>query len=273
MLRDLKLAIPFHLDYQLNDRVKEFNVLFDCKVNRLGKMLEFLEIYSDARVNIYFKNWDEGIVSSILKAAKNAYVILGVEQLKYAEWLKEKWYRFFVNKDLGAYNYESLDFLINLGVSDIYILDDLWYDLPKTHEICDNHDINIRLILNRVPSTMPDRGVNPKAPIFVPQMFKYLDTFVDMFEFDLGEKPNWNYCDILYKYWFNSKQWFGQLYEINEDIQIDYPVSSTFSELAMFKLTCGKRCVSSVNSKCNKCNQFLDIARTFRDKNVRINEN
>ena len=269
-MRDLKLTIPFHLDYKLNDRVQGFNVVFDCKVNRLGKMLEFLELYSDARVDIYFINWDVGIVSSILKAADNVYVNLSFEQLKYAEWLKEKGYKFFVNESFGAYNYDSLDFLINLGVSDVFILDDLWYDLPRTSEICKAHNVNIRLILNKIPTTLPNQGVNPKAPIFEPQMFDYLNTYVDMFEFDLGEKPNWNYCDILYKYWFSGKQWFGQLHEINEDIRMDYPVSSSFPELALFKLTCGKRCVSHMDNRCDKCNQFLKIARLFRDKNIRI---
>lgn len=271
-MRDLKLAIPFHLDYQLNDRVQEFNVLFDCKVNRLGKMLEFLEVYSDAQINISFKNWDSSIAYSILKTAENVGVVLSVEQLKYAAELKEKRYKFYLDRDMGAYNYESLDFLINLGVSDVYILDDLWFTLPNTHEICENNGVKIRLVLNRIPSTTPNRGVNPKAPIFIPNMFQYLNQFVDMFEFDLGKTPNWNYCDVLYKYWFNNKQWLGQLYEINEDVQFDLPASSMFPDLARYKLTCGKRCISHPDNTCNKCNQYLDIAKLFRDKNIRVQE-
>ncbi len=264
-----KLAIPFHLNYELNDRVSEFNVLFDCAFNRANKMLEFCEEYKDKTINIQFKNFQMEIVSSICALKSNVKVRLMSDQIKYTEKLKEKEIPFFFDKDVAAYNITSLAFLINQGVTDVYIADDLWYNFDYINKYCADKNVRIRLVLNTIPATTPDRGINCKSPIFSPMDIEALQ-LVDIFEFDLGEKPNWGLCNVLFRNWFERGYWNGQLNDINEDVKIDWPCASFMPELTYYKLNCGRACEQRVKNTCRKCQQFYKMACNLRDKGIKI---
>lgn len=271
MARDLPLAIPFHLNYEpWNSRVKEFNVLFDCSFNRANKMLEFCEKYKDKTINIQFKNFQMEIVSSICALKPNVKVRLTEEQIKYSRQLLEKNIPFFFDTEVAAYNISSLAFLIGQGVTDIYLADDLWYNLPTVHDYCAKHNVRIRMVLNTIPATTPDRGKNCKSPIFSPMDMEALKKFIDIFEFNLGDKPNWGLCNVLFRNWFERGYWNGQLNDINEDVQIDWPCNSVMPELVYYKLTCGRACEIRPNNSCKKCQQFYDIACNLRDKGIKI---
>lgn len=266
----IKLAIPFHLDYELNDKVSEFNVLFDCNYNRLTKMLEFLETYKDKRVNIQFINYKEEIVCSICAAKPNTYVRLMSDQIREAENLTKRGVKFFFDKEISAYNVTSLNFLIEQDVTDVYLQDDLWYNLPAVRAYCTEKDVRIRLVLNKIPSSSPNRGTDIKGPIFSPIDMDILEKYVDVFEFDLGDKPNWGLCNVLYRNWFERHKWFGQLREINDEVKIDWPCSSYLPLLLESKIACQRRCDWRIDNKCNKCEQFLDIAKSLDDRNIKI---
>lgn len=266
----VNLAIPFHLNYELNDKVAEFNVLFDCKVNRINRMLEFCEQYKDRFINIQFRNFEMEIVSSICALKPNVKVRLTADQIKYAEKLKESNIPFFFDKDVAAYNITSLAFLMGQGVTDVYLADDLWYDLDHIKDYCTKHDIQIRLVLNIIPATTPDRGTNCKSPIFSPKDIDVLNSYVDMYEFDLGEKPNWGLCNVLFRNWFERGYWNGQLNDINEDVKIDWPCSSVMPELMYYKINCGRACEERISNSCRKCQQFYEIALNMRDKGIKI---
>lgn len=269
-MEKVKLAIPFHLNYELNDKVSEFNVLFDCKFNRLPKILEFCKEYADKRINIEFINFEMEIASSICAVRDNAYVRLTSSQLQYAKDLKEENVRFFFDSDVLAYNLMSLNYLISQGATDVYIADDLWYNSLKVHEYCAERGVSVRLVLNTIPATTPDRGTDCKSPIFAPFDLEPLSVVVDMFEFDLGEKPNWGLCSVLYRSWFERGYWHGQLNDINEEVQMDWPANAFIPELTFFKLDCRRICDYRVTNRCNKCQQFYDMALDFKEQGIKI---
>lgn len=76
--------------------------------------------------------------------------------------------------------YSCLESFINLGVSDVYIADDLCYNLKNVHDICQENNVQMRLILNQVPSMTLDRGINPKAPIFMPKDMDTINPYFDV---------------------------------------------------------------------------------------------
>lgn len=118
--------------------------------------------------------------------------------------------------------YSCLESFINLGVSDVYIADDLCYNLKNVHDICQENNVQMRLILNQVPSMTLDRGINPKAPIFMPKDMDTINPYFDVFEFECGLPYDWAKFDVLYRAWFVNKYWHGQMSEINEDVDMDF---------------------------------------------------
>lgn len=269
----MKLAIPFKLNNEKNDTVaNEFNIKF-TKKNSVERLIIFLKKYPYHRVNIEF----EGKVDkSVLVAARAVHPNIAARlrsvdaanETLLQELKNSKVKFFFDYNEMAAYNNASLENLIALGVSDIYLLDDLCFSLDKVRKVCDEKHIQIRMVLNRVHSTTLDKNFNPKAPMFIPQLFDALDQFVDVAEFDCGSPYNWTYHKVLYKAWFKEKYWLGSLSEINLDLGITYPCSCFVPRMLLPKLTCGRKCALQGKNGCKKCELSLEIANTFMDKSI-----
>ena len=48
----IKLAIPFQLNGELNEEVKEFNILFYKSRNSIEDLIDFVQEYEDTRINL-----------------------------------------------------------------------------------------------------------------------------------------------------------------------------------------------------------------------------
>lgn len=91
----IKLAIPFQLNGELNDEVKEFNILFYKSRNSIEDLIDFVQEYEDTRINLEFP---EGIhmptVKSINKVSDKIYVRVAPTDITKAAELKENSYKF-----------------------------------------------------------------------------------------------------------------------------------------------------------------------------------
>ena len=76
--------------------------------------------------------------------------------------------------------------MASLGVSDIYISDDLFYNLEKVKQFTVANDIQIRMVLNRAASTSPDRNNDIRGPFVSPRDMDILEQYIDIGEFDCG---------------------------------------------------------------------------------------
>ncbi len=90
---------------------------------------------------------------------------------------------FYLSSAHAAGNFRELEFLVSLGVTDVYIIDDLCYQLDKVKKFCQQHNVNSRLILNEIPSQRSDANNDSRAPYFVPEVIDELSKYIDVFEF------------------------------------------------------------------------------------------
>lgn len=272
----MKLAIPFKLNNEKNDKLaSEFNIKF-TRNNSIQKLIVFLKKYKDYRINIEFEGkLDKGVLLAAVAVHNNVAARLkSIDAHNKADLqeLKDQGVKYFFDfYEMAAYNRTALGNLIDLGVSDVYIMDDLCYNLKEVKERCLQENIQVRLILNRIPSTSLDKELNPKAPLFFPQLFVALDKWIDVAEFDCGKPYNWRQHEVLYRVWFEKHYWLGQLSEINSDVQFDFPVGSVIPQILAHKLNCNRRCeVQTKHRECSRCSLGLDLATTFRDKNFSV---
>lgn len=61
-------------------------------------------------------------------------------------------------------SFRLLEYVASLGVTDVYITDDLCYNLEMVRRACNKYNIRTRLIINRIPSSRPDKGIDPRSP-------------------------------------------------------------------------------------------------------------
>ena len=158
-----------------------------------------------------------------------------------------------------------MDFLIyKVKVTDIYIYDDLCYNIPNISKQCKQNNIDIRLILNTIPSTAPDAGDNLISPIFTPRDKDILNEYIDTIEFDCyidedRTQYNWNVFNVLYEVWFKDKDWYGDLRSLNKDLNFYLPVYSTLPTFSEKRISCGRRCAMA--NSCHRCKDIIEMAQ------------
>ena len=179
------------------------------------------------------------------------------------EEMREHKLKYFFNTSAAPSSFLLLEEQLMLGVSDIYICDDLCYNLEKVRKACDKYNVQVRLVLNEIPSRRFDKGENSRAPIFIPECSEKLSEYVDIGEFNTS---SWVKIGTYYKIWFKKKEWRENLKFIYKDLQIDIPNESLIPNFIDFKMNCGYKC--GYGSCCKKCEQFVDIARDLRGKNI-----
>lgn len=275
-MNKINLAIPFHMNHELNDAVAEFNILYNRQENNFETLMEFVQEYPNTRINIEFVgDVSASSVVTLRRLNSEVYVRLveGNNNFQYIKELKEKDCPFFFDVPFCAENYCELDALIALGVSDIYVSGDLCYNLPEVSKYCHSNGVKLRTVLNRIPNTAFDKGSNPRSMIFRPQDRRVLEHYIDTFEFDCGGYIyDWSEFDVLYRAWFVREHWHGDLAEINKDLTIEYPNDTVFPHFTEYKISCERRCNKRISNRCSKCEQFLEIAETLRDKGVALTE-
>lgn len=269
----VKLAVPFKRFNDVCDIADEFNIDFDPKQNSFEKLIDFIQEYSSKRINIlYIGGIDMKTAKALSKIGDNVFFRLSASDTVAVQPLTESGCRFFFDSTMAVYNAPSLVSILDIGVTDVYIADDLWHRLKDTSSACKKHGVSIRAIANRIPSTCINRGKTPTDIILRPNDIDIIDGFVDTLEFDCFQNGGRNYdfakMDVLYKTWFEKKNWNGDLREINDDLDFPLPNTTLFPQFTACKLNCDFRC--AFGGKCNKCEQFRDLASFLSKKMLRI---
>ena len=270
----VNIATPFKLNNDIWDsRISEYNVLFRHQRNSQEKLIEFAEAYPDKRINVEMDQIDVSFLSILNRAHDNIYVrITNFSDIKYTDTFKEKGIKFFFDKDcLPAMNICGLDCLISLGVSDVYITDDLLYNLRETHKYTSSHDIGIRIVLNTVMNSAPYTDA-AKTPWFPPDTFDIIEPYIDTVEFDCGDPYDWYAFGVYYRAWFERENWHGNLQEIIKNLDIPIMNDSLASmDLIQYKIHCRRHCVDA-DSHCRKCNQYAEISLLLDEAGIGLNK-
>ena len=267
-----KLAIPFLLNNYLNDIASEFNIKFDKNKNSFEKLVEFIQEYPETRINIEFPPGDvnTSTIAALDKITDKVYVRLSASDIGMIDEMREKGIKYFFSNSILAETWSSLNDFATLGVTDIYPASDLMYSLGDLREWASEHDINLRIILNHIPSTSLTAGQDIKSFVPRPEDMKKLDKYFDSFEFDTGTVGDAMKLDVYYRVFFQDHRWPGQMAELNDDVMMNYPNQSLIPDYNSYKFNCGRVCDKRVTNHCRKCEQFMEIARHLASNNIII---
>ena len=258
----MKIAIPWstNKDYQYGD---EYNISFNPITQQIDQLFTFLQNHQDTRFNISILNMIN-LNDIMLLHSANPHIYFKIEKdLDKCKKLKEKNIKFFFHAPAAADSFRILEENVDLGSTDVYIRDDLCYNLENVKKFARQHGVQVRMILDRIPSTKVNAGKDIKSPWFVPETFNELSKYIDIVEFD---SDSWIKINTLYRIWFKNQEWNDNLRAINLDLEIDIPNQSLMPYFTVFKMNCGYRC--SYGSSCNKCQQFKEIADDLFSKNI-----
>ena len=179
---------------------------------------------------------------------------------KFIEELKDTNLRYFFKA--AANSWDKFTGLMSQNVSDIYITDELAFELDKVAEIAHKNNIKVRVYPN-VAQSRWDKLSDILKFFIRPEDIEIYESYVDVCEF-YGDKAQ--QIDTYYKIYQEDKKWFGDLQEII--IGLDSKIDSRYiiPRFAEKRIKCGKDCLKS--GKCEMCKRILDLSEQLENAHL-----
>lgn len=199
----------------------------------------------------------------IFKAAATAhknFAILCSKLQPYQELAENNLSFFFIE---GAGTFDELYAQYKLGVSDIYIIDELGFYLKDIKENFGNF-VNIRVIPNIAQSSSEDYVEDFKKFFIRPDDLEAYENYIDIIEFAGPLNTQSVYCDI-----YKDGRWQGELEDLIINFDAHVHCMNVVPNFGTARLNCKKRCSLR---KCNICDNIQDAAELLRSKDIYINK-
>lgn len=245
-----------HTDCQIDEYIIEYKSVEP-------HLLDFLEAHQDKRIILYAKEEiNLTLFNELCKKYKNLVIKFEYFDSEMIDDIVEYGFPFFY--DIHVNNWDLFLGLVDLGVTDIYIIEDLCFQLDKVAEIAHSENIQLRTFPNVAQTTW--RYTSPIKKFFIrPEDLEVYEQYIDVFEF-WGEKKH---IPVLLKVYQKDKKWFGRLDEIIISLK-DPDLDSRFITplFAEKRVSCEKRCMKG--GKCRICDRIQELSKTLEKANLYI---
>lgn len=242
----------------------------EIKYNRKdATLLEFLEKYKEKRINIYI-NYEDILEKDLLlfKELKDKYnIVIETDlDLAIAQRLKDAEIPFFFSEYIVGW--DELNGILDLGVTDVYIVEELCFELDKVAEIVHQKGARVRVFPNVAQSSW--KGTAALKKFFIrPEDVDAYEPYIDTFEFWDGNHEHKKNMDIvLHKVYAIDKKWFGKLNEIIYGLDCDIDSRFTIPRFAEMRIKCNKRCIKG--GSCNICDNIYDLSKTLEKAEIMV---
>ena len=235
------------------NQINEWTIKYNSKDNTL---LDFLDLHTDIRINLYVADLDIDIkfLQNLLDKYDNLYLKLSVQYYDIIKENQKIFSRFFFETEVD--NWETFNGLCQWGVSDIYITGILGFELDKVAEIAHQNNVRIRVYPNVSQSTWEES--NSLKTFFIrPEDIDIYSKYIDTIEFYDADKQ----IDIYYDIYYNNKKWIGKLNEIIKGFNSDLDNKYIIPRFAEKRITCGKKCLKG--SGCRRCEDIEELSKTL----------
>lgn len=268
----MKFAAPYHHTQSLipHSDIDEYNIVFKENSN-FDELKQFMELFPNKRVNIEFaaKEYDIDTLIEFCQTYDNLYVRLKPKDLQYLKRFDDEAVKYFFDDIMKIYSYGTLEWVFLYHPTDIYISDDLTYNISEVYKQCREHDIALRIVLNKVPTINSAILQCPTAQIYRPQDYEFLSRFYSTGEFDCGEGTyDWTRAEVWYRRWYIEHYWDDTLDYMNLDVAIPYPTVSMPPELTKIRANCKHRCTMSAENMCHKCHRLVKMGFYNADNGI-----
>lgn len=175
--------------------------------------------------------------------------------------LKENNFSFFTR--IYVNNWDTFRGLLDLGVSDVYIVESMGFELDKCSAIAHEKNVKIRVFPNIAQSQWEDTMDIKKFFIRPEDVYVYED-YVDIFEF-LGDIRK---DETLYTIYAEDKEWYGDLTELITGLNTSFDSRFIIPKFAEIRVRCGKKCMK--DNKCQICEMVSALSNSLKSKGVTV---
>lgn len=161
-------------------------------------------------------------------------------------------------------NWSVLTGVLAFNPTDIYIVNELGFELDKVANIVHKRHIAVRVFANIAQSSWEDTSSGLKKFFIRPEDVKLYEPYVDVIEFFEGNEK----VPVLYEIYRDQKHWYGKLNEIISELNSDIDNRCVLPNFAKRRIKCEKKCIKG--GKCKLCDRMEDLANTMKEQNLII---
>ena len=159
-------------------------------------------------------------------------------------------------------NWDALHYFVDGGVSQVYVAEELGFDLEAVAAYCHSHNVKIRIFPNVAQASI--KGADPLKKFFVrPDDIEFYGQYVDVCEFWC----EYDQQDIYFKIYKGGK-WLGPLKDIIKDFDHDIDNKHIVPIFGPTRVKCGKRCLKG--RPCAICEKIYDVSLALKNSNFII---
>ena len=249
--------------------MKEIDEIIITYKDKNVEVLEFLKTVSEHQRIILDTTKDENftieknldIFAAAAKIHKNIAVKISQEQRAGIIELYETHIPFFFDTFVG--NWDTLMSYIKLNVSDVYIVNELGFELANVSKVCKENKVNIRVFPNIAQTSNRIDNIDKLKSFFIrPDDIEVYEPYVDICEF-FGPL---NRQSVLYEI-YKNKKWIGDLQELIIGFDFSLPSKTIIPLFGEERINCRKRCYYG---QCIICDKIRVISEQLREAKVEL---
>lgn len=161
-------------------------------------------------------------------------------------------------------NFDQLQYLLEKGVSEVYLAEDICFDLLRVKRLCSRYGVTVRAFPN-VGQCSVKAGPALKKFFIRPEDVKEYSDVIDTLEF-------WGTLDrqeTLYEI-YTSGEWFGDLKDLILDFDLSFDSMRIIPGFARARKTCGRKCMKG--DRCTICDRMLSISKLLEERDFIIRQ-
>ena len=151
--------------------------------------------------------------------------------------------------------------LLEYGVSDVYIVENLCFELDKVAEVAKKYNAQVRVFPNVAQSKFTDTSALKKFFIRPEDLDAY-NEYINVIEFYNVD----NKIDTYYEIYAIDKKWFGKLNEIILDFNSDIDNRYIIPRFVEKRIKCGKKCLK--DGYCQRCDNIEQLSFTLEESEL-----
>lgn len=263
----MKYSLRYYRESKSKEKYDEIIILYENQ--NIKDLDDFLKKYATQRIVVKtsFENliakelWIE--INALIKEHQNLAICFDIS---YPRVLTEEETNalaqinapYFLSA--AATDWDYLHYLINLQVSDVYIAENLGFDLKAVADFVHGANAQVRVYPNIAQSSLPSTPALQKFFIR-PEDVEFYEPYIDIFEF-YGEISRQDVLLLIYK---DIKHWFGNINDIILDLKYDMDSRSLLPLFGKMRVSCRRDCMRGKRA-CKLCYAMDDLSKTLIDK-------
>ena len=264
----MKYCIDFYGEYDLPilNEVAEININIS-KLAHKEDLVEFCKIHNKQKINLCIEAYDENpdlIYFAFDFQKEHNEFNIGIRLPFYEERVYNDLKKLYPDMKIffksGVNDWEILHGFLQLGITDIYIIEKLGFEIEDVAKIVHQNGVKVRAFPNIAQGTW---NTTPGILKFWirPEDIDTYDNYIDICEFFYERYDQ----QITYYSIYNiTGKWYGDLNEIIMGLDTSIDSRRLLPNFVTRRLNCGRKCLKG--SGCNMCNILAELSKTLEEK-------